>query len=145
MLGFYLKGLLLAVLAGVAAGVVTALIGGKLRVGWVVIAVLAVFVAVLSRGVVRRNRTTYTITDRRLTVNAGLLSRDLHQTRLERVQNVNSRQSILERILRVGTVEFDTAGGSEFDFSFRGVSNPREIVRTVDRALHDLPRISSSI
>ena len=145
MLGFYLKGLLLAVLAGVAAGVVTALIGGKLRVGWVVIAVLAVFVAVLSRGVVSRNRTTYTITDRRLTVNAGLLSRDLHQTRLERVQNVNSRQSILERILRVGTVEFDTAGGSEFDFSFRGVSNPREIVRTVDRALHDLPRISSSI
>lgn len=145
MIGFYLKGLLGSVIAGVAAGVATAIVTGKLHDGWVTAAVLAVFVAVLVRGAVTRRRTTYTITSRRLTVDAGLLSRDLHQTRLERVQNVSSRQSLLERLLRVGTVEFDTAGGSEYDFSFRGVSDPHTIVRTVDRALHELPRIQSSV
>ncbi len=62
----------------------------------------------------------------------------MHQTRLERIQNVNSSQSLFERLLRIGTVEFDTAGETEYDFAFRGVGNPGGIVRTVDRALHAL-------
>ena len=32
----------------------------------------------------------------------------------------------------------DTAAEAEFDFSFCGVGDPRGIVRTVDRALHEL-------
>jgi uncharacterized membrane protein YdbT with pleckstrin-like domain len=54
------------------------------------------------------------------------------------VQNVNATQSLLERMLRVGTVDFDTAAGAEYDFKFRGVARPKEIVRTVDRALREL-------
>ncbi|MGH2888681.1 MAG: PH domain-containing protein, partial [Solirubrobacteraceae bacterium] len=54
------------------------------------------------------------------------------------IQNVNARQSMAQRALRIGTVEFDTAGETGFDFAFRGVADPREIVRTVDRALHEL-------
>jgi uncharacterized membrane protein YdbT with pleckstrin-like domain len=89
-------------------------------------------------GLVRLISTTYTITNRRLTINTGLLRRDMHETRLERVQNVNSIQSFPQRVLQIGTVDFDTAAGAEFDFKFRGVSDPRQIVRTVDRALHEL-------
>ncbi len=83
-------------------------------------------------------RTTYAITDRRLTIEIGLVSKELHQTRLERVQNVNSSQSVLERALHIGTVDFDTAAEAEYDFSFHGIASPRGIVRTVDRALHEL-------
>ena len=50
---------------------------------------------------------------------------------------MNSRQSVLERLLRVGPVDFDTAGGAEYDFAFRGVANPRQIVRTVHEALKE--------
>jgi hypothetical protein len=39
-------------------------------------------------------------------------------------------------MLRVGSVEFDTAGGAEFDFSLSGVEHPRRIARAVDGALH---------
>jgi uncharacterized membrane protein YdbT with pleckstrin-like domain len=99
--------------------------------------VVACFVVVVLLGLVRRLRTTYTVTNQRLTIEVGLLSRDLHHTRLARVQNVSSSQSLLERLLQVGTVDFDTAGEAGFDFSFRGVANPREIVRTVDRALRE--------
>jgi uncharacterized membrane protein YdbT with pleckstrin-like domain len=136
MLGFYLKGLLASVLAGATAGIASAIGSSKVHTGWVVAAVLAVFVIVLLTALLRRMQTTYTITDRRLTIDVGLFSKTLHQTRLERVQNVSSRQSLLERMLRVGTVDFDTAAEAGFDFAFRGVSDPREIVRTVDRALH---------
>lgn len=138
MLAFHTKGLVAAVLAGVIAGIVTRITSDSVSVPWVVAAVLIVFVIVIVTGLVRRIATTYTITNRRLTIDIGLLSRAMHETRLERVQNVNTRQSVLERMLRVGTVDFDTAGSADFDFAFRGVANPRQIVRTVDRALHEL-------
>jgi uncharacterized membrane protein YdbT with pleckstrin-like domain len=101
-------------------------------------AVVAAFLVLLVVGQLRRIGTTYSITNQRLTIQRGILSRDLHQTRLERIQNVNSSQSLFERLLRIGTVEFDTAGESQYDFAFRGVGDPRGIVRTVDRALHAL-------
>ena len=138
MLALYLKGLVAAVLGGAIAGIVSAIASGSVSVAAVVVVVLVVFVLVLPTGLLRRLATTYTITNRRLTIDTGLLSRDLHQTRLDRVQNVNSRQSMFERLLRVGTVDFDTAAGAEFDFAFRGVARPSEIVRTVDRAIHEL-------
>ena len=138
MLAFYIKGFFGAVLAGVIAGIVTRIAGGSVSVPLVVAVVLIVFLVIVVTGLVRRIATTYTITNRRLTIDIGLLSRALHETRLERVQNVNTEQSVLERMLRVGTVDFDTAGSADFDFAFRGVDNPREIVRTVDRALHEL-------
>ena len=138
MLAFYVRGLLAAILAGVIAGLITRATSHSVEVGWVAPAVLAVFVVVLVWGLVRRLATTYTITNRRLTINVGLLSSELHETRLERVQNVRCRQRMLERMLRVGTVDFDTAAGTAYDFSFRGVDDPRGIIRTVNSALEDM-------
>ena len=135
MLAFHVKAILAAVLAGVIAGVGSALANNHLEVGWVVVAVLVVLGGTLLVGFVRRQATTYTITSERLTVQLGLLSRELHETRLERVQNVASQQSLLDRLLGIGTVDFDTAGGAGFDFAFHGVDNPETIVRTVDLAL----------
>jgi uncharacterized membrane protein YdbT with pleckstrin-like domain len=138
MLAFYIRGLLAAILAGVIAGLITRVTGRSVNSAWVTAAVLVVFLIVLAWGLIRRIATTYTITNRRLTIRSGLLSRELHETRLERVQNVNSRQRLLERLLGIGTVDFDTAGGAADDFSFRGVEDPGGIVRTVNSALEDL-------
>jgi uncharacterized membrane protein YdbT with pleckstrin-like domain len=103
----------------------------------VIAAVLVVFLVVIGSGALRRARTTYTITSRRLTIQTGLMARDVHETRLEHVQNVNCHQTPLERLLDVGTVSFDTAGGAAFDFSFTGIEEPHRIVRTLDHALHE--------
>ena len=138
MLAFHLSGLLGAVLAGVIVGAATDVVYGHLKLVWVIAAVVVVFVVALARGVLRRRRTTYTITDRRLTIDVGLVSRELHETRLERVQNVRTRQTMLERLLGVGTVDFDTAAGAAYDFSFHGVEQPARIVQTVNRALEEL-------
>jgi uncharacterized membrane protein YdbT with pleckstrin-like domain len=135
---FYAKGLLAALLAGVIVGLVTRISANHVQVGWVILAVGVVFLVLVIIGQLRRIRTTYSITNQRLTIKTGILSRDVHQTRLERIQNVNSSQSLFERLLRIGTVEFDTAGETQFDFAFRGVGDPPGIVRTVDRALHAL-------
>ena len=138
VLPFYLRGLLLALLLGALAGVAGAIADGKVQVTWVIGVVLIAFLVLIAVGQVRLMRTAYAITDRRLTIEIGLVSKELHQTRLERVQNVNATQSVLERALHIGTVDFDTAAEAEFEFSFHGIANPRGIVRTVDRALHEL-------
>ncbi len=134
-LDFYAKGFVAAVIAGALAGAVTAVASGHVMAEWIIVVVLVILVVVLLAGLINRARTTYMITSERLTIHTGLVSRDVRQTRLDRVQNVNARQSMLERLLGVGTVDFDTAGGVDYDFTFHGVANPPEIVRTVDRAL----------
>jgi uncharacterized membrane protein YdbT with pleckstrin-like domain len=137
MLSFHVKGVLAAIVAGVAAGLIGAAAAGRVQAGWVVAAVLAVFLFMLSAALIRCRRVTYTITNRRLSIVTGLVARDVHETRLEQIQNVNITQSLLDRVLDVGTIAFDTAGGASFEFSFRGVTAPRLITRTIDQALHE--------
>lgn len=137
MVAFHAKGVLAAVLAGVVAGLVSAAVSGSVQPGWVVAAVFVAFLAMLGGGLLRRRRVTYMITSRRLTVETGLVARAVHETRLEQIQNVSARQSTVERLLGVGTVAFDTAGGAAFEFSFTGVVDPHRIVRAVDQALHE--------
>jgi uncharacterized membrane protein YdbT with pleckstrin-like domain len=127
ILGFYLGGLALAVVAGAIAG-----FADSAGLGAGVAAV--VFVGVLGVGLLKRIGTTYIITNQRLHIRRGILSRRVQQTQVDRVQNVNTDQSLLERILRVGTVDFDTAGTDDSDFVFQGVANPSEVVAAVDRA-----------
>jgi uncharacterized membrane protein YdbT with pleckstrin-like domain len=135
---FYTKGLVAALLAGVIAGVATRIAAKHVQVGWVIAAVVVVFLVLVLIGQIRRIQTTYSITNQRLTIQTGILSRDVHQTRLERIQNVNSSQSLFERLLRIGTVDFDTAGGGDYDFAFRGVADPNRVGQAVDRAIREI-------
>ncbi|HWJ42760.1 MAG TPA: PH domain-containing protein [Solirubrobacterales bacterium] len=127
ILGFYLKGVLVAVILGVIAK----LIWGDGTAFLVILAILAVTVLV---GFVKRVATTYTITDRRLNIKRGIVSREIQETRLERVQNVNYRQSVYQRLMQIGDVDFDTAATDDYNFVFVGVANPSEVVHAVDQA-----------
>jgi uncharacterized membrane protein YdbT with pleckstrin-like domain len=129
ILGFYLKGILIAALAAVVARLLDR--GG----GTVFLIVLVVIGITVLAGFVKRIATTYTITSRRLNIKRGIVSREVQETRLERVQNVNYRQSAYQRIMRIGDVDFDTAATDDGnDFVFSGVANPGEVVHRVDQA-----------
>ena len=85
-------------------------------------------------GLVRRLFVRFTITDQRLHIKRGIIARHVQQTRIDRVQNVNTHQSPVERLLRVGKVDFDTAGTDDASFTFDGVNDPAEVVAAVDKA-----------
>jgi uncharacterized membrane protein YdbT with pleckstrin-like domain len=127
ILGFYLKGLLVAVILGVIAK----LASGSGTAFLVILVVLALTVLI---GFVKRVATTYTITDRRLNIKRGLVSKEVQETRLERVQNVNYRQSVYQRLMQIGDVDFDTAASDDYNFIFAGVADPAEVVHKVDQA-----------
>lgn len=127
ILGFYLKGVLVAVILGVIAK----LIWGD---GEAFLAILVVLALTLLVGFLKRWATTYTITDRRLNIKRGIVSREIQETRLERVQNVNYRQSVYQRLMQIGDVDFDTAATDDYNFVFYGVADPGEVVHAVDQA-----------
>lgn len=128
ILGFYLKGVAIAVVLGIVA----ALVSSAATVFVVVLVVLALTVLI---GFLKRWATVYTITTRRLNIRRGIVSREIQETRLERVQNVNTSQSVYQRLMRIGDVDFDTAAsGGDYDFIFYGVADPEDVVQAVDRA-----------
>ena len=75
--------------------------------------------------------TVYTITNQRLRIKRGLVARRVQQTRIDRVQNVNTDESVLGRLLRVGSVD---AGTDDSEFRFAGVNRPGDVVAAVERA-----------
>jgi uncharacterized membrane protein YdbT with pleckstrin-like domain len=134
MFAFHVRGVLAAILAGAAAGLASRWQSGHVETGWVIVAVVVVFALALAVGALRRAATTYTLTDRRVVIERGVLGRSLRQTRVEFVMNVATRQTLRQRLLAVGTVSFDTAG-AEGDFQFVGVARPRRLVRAIDDAV----------
>jgi uncharacterized membrane protein YdbT with pleckstrin-like domain len=134
ILGFYLKGLLLVILAGAIAAGVTKAADDEIKGGWVAAAAIVVLVLVLVIGWLKRLATTYTITSVRLVIRHGILSRNEQHSRVDRIQNVTTNQSVLQRMLRVGTVEFDTAAGEDDELKFAGVSEPHDVVEAVREA-----------
>ena len=107
--------------AGLALGAI-AWLASSHRTG-VTVFVACVAIAFLV-GMVRRIFVRFTITDQRLRIQRGIISRAVQQTRIDRVQNVNTRQSPVERMLRVGTVDFDTAGARRLELRVQRRQRP---------------------
>ena len=124
---FYFYGVVIVAVVAV----VVALLASVLAAVLMAVAGLAVVVVA---GFVRRMATSFVITSERLHIRHGILSKRTQETRIQRVQNVNTEQSFFERLLQVGTVDFDTAGTDDSEFKFVGVGNHGEVVGAVDRA-----------
>jgi len=134
MLAFHIKGFAIAI----AAGLLLALIGwigvniSTFEIGVVVLIIVGI--TILS-GWVRRYFTEYAISTKRLHMRRGILSKTESSTNVDRIQNITTTQSPAERILRCGTLDFDTAGDdSDSDFAFRGVNNPQALRDEIMRA-----------
>jgi uncharacterized membrane protein YdbT with pleckstrin-like domain len=134
ILAFYVKGLVLVVIAGAIAAGATKVLDDDIDAGIVTLVVVVLLAIVLVGGYVKRLFTTYTITNNRLHIRRGIVARAEQQTQVSRVQNVNTHQSVLQRFLFIGNVNFDTAAGDDYDFQFAGVASPHEVVEAVHRA-----------
>jgi uncharacterized membrane protein YdbT with pleckstrin-like domain len=127
ILGFYIKGLLLTAVVVVVLVILD-------ESGIAAAAGAGVFALVLVVGWLKRLFTTYTISNHRLHIRRGIIARREQQTQVNRVQNVNTDQGVIERVLQIGTVDFDTAAGDDYQFKFAGVADPAEVVEAVHRA-----------
>jgi uncharacterized membrane protein YdbT with pleckstrin-like domain len=130
ILGYYLAGIGIAIAVGFVVKLVESTSTG------IVVAAAIAGITVLA-GLVKRIATVYTITDRRLNIKRGIIARKVQETRLQRVQNVNFEQTVYQRLMQIGDVDFDTAGTDDSGFVFAGVAQPEQVVEQVDRATHE--------
>jgi uncharacterized membrane protein YdbT with pleckstrin-like domain len=127
VLQFYVAGVVIAAIVAVIAALVS---GAAVAV----LAGLVVLALVILVGFLKRIGTRYVITTERLHIRRGILAKKTQETRIQRVQNVNTEQSLFARVMQVGTVDFDTAGTDDSEFRFVGVAAPAKVVAAVDKA-----------
>ena len=138
ILDFYLKGLAATAILCLLVALGTSVFGDGTNDALVIVLAIAGVGITLLAGFIKRIATSYTITNRRLHIKRGIISRTIQETRLERVQNVNYTQSIVQRLLQIGDVDFDTAAGDDYNFIFSGVADPADVVHDVDAATREL-------
>lgn len=77
---------------------------------------------------------TYYITDKRIIEGFSFLSRRFASTQYSRIQNIEMKQSLIERVVGIGDLEIHTAGyaaGSRPEIAFRGVKNPFQVKKII--------------
>ena len=105
-------------------GVKGAAAGGGRNVQ-VVLALIGVPLLMLVGFIVyRQNVWTFTIRGDTIESCRGIIGRDVQSIRVQDLRNVNVRQTIWQRLLGVGDVEFSSAGGAGVEVTFYGVTDP---------------------
>jgi len=103
----------------------------NLRVAQVVI--VAVFVYLIAVVTYRRYSWAYKIDNETIESREGLIARKVKSIRIQDLRNINVNQSLVERIMGMGDVEFSSAGGSGIEVVFRGVDKPLEVKAMAQR------------
>jgi len=133
--GWYAKWVLLALVPLIITTVMRSQDRGIGMAYWkwitLTVIVLGLLVAI---DVIRRATIDYVVTDQRIRIRRGTLSRHEQSTLIEKVQNINTSQSALARMLGIGDVEFDTAGSevSVSSLRFEGVARPHDLVARLE-------------
>lgn len=73
----------------------------------------------------------------------GIISRNIHSIRIRDLRNINVRQSILQRILGIGDIEFSSAGGAGIEVTFFGVPAPMALKQRI-QSLEEAPADESA-
>lgn len=100
----------------------------------IVLALIGVPMLVLVAVIVYRHHAwTFTIRGDAIESCRGIIGRDVQSIRVQDLRNVNVRQTIWQRLLGVGDVEFSSAGGAGVEVTFYGVIDPLGIKDRVMR------------
>ncbi len=99
--------------------------------GWITLATFIIGIILIGFAELSRIMHTYYITDKEITEKFSFLSRRVISTSYSKIQNLELKQGLFERIVNIGDLEFYTAadfGGSKRpEIVFRGIKNPMEI------------------
>ena len=121
---------LIVTIGGVVAVSVLTSVFGTIPGGVYVLPLLAGG-SMLAVVVLRWYRIQYVITTREVYIKRGLLSLDVDQIRIARIQNTTLSQSLFERLLGYGNVIAYTAGSDSLNIEFSSVPNPSGVNRTL--------------
>lgn len=81
----------------------------------------------------------YLIDEQNIESYQGVLARRVHSIRIGDLRNVNVNQSVMQRLLGVGDVEFSSAAGGDVEVVFFGVADPMQVKELAQRLQSGAP------
>jgi len=121
------------VLAGCVATVVL-WTSAPLVAGWVLLGVGLAALAYLGARYLGWRTTTFVVTSQRIVYRTGVLRRTGREIPIGRVQDVTYHQSVVERIVRAGSLTVESAGRQGQD-PFPDISRPDEVQSLINRVV----------
>jgi membrane protein YdbS with pleckstrin-like domain len=135
---FVKLGYALAALVGVLLIALVAMFDGQNRVPLYVLIPLALALLLVPAYYhLRRNMLRYTLTDAKIEIDEGFVSRTTRNIPLNKVQDVTVKATVFQRLLRFGDVHIDNSGAEGGATVFRNIPDPR---RHADLLLRELRR-----
>lgn len=124
---FFLFGVLTA-----ASGLASEEVDAVLAFFGVGVVISAIPALILLRWWLKALGTTLTVTNERVTLRLGLLSKHTSDVMLSDVRNVQVSQGVLQRMLGVGAVGVASAGHSGMEIEVGGIPDPQEVKRLIE-------------
>lgn len=122
------------VLAGSAVFAVVLVVAGSavlmlvpFPLAWAGLALVLAGVLLVVAGYVRLRSVQYVLTTEEVYKKTGVLSRQVTNLRLDRIQNTGFEQTALQRLLSYGDVRVETAGTGGTDIVLRAVPDPQRV------------------
>ncbi|MDD5318130.1 MAG: PH domain-containing protein [Candidatus ainarchaeum sp.] len=81
-----------------------------------------------------RRGTTYLVTDRRIMKEVGITGKTTTSTIYQKVTDVRSSQSMIQRMLGIGDIYVNTAGGEGPEIVMRGIGDMPGVKRQIEEA-----------
>ncbi|VVB53457.1 Bacterial PH domain protein [uncultured archaeon] len=79
---------------------------------------------VLLLGAIKMLRSNYEVTNERVKVSFGLISKVTREADVDRIQDILVQQGFLGRILNYGNLYFNTSGSTGYEMVFVNVADP---------------------
>lgn len=99
---------------------------------WMVFVSLKALLTLFLAPVIERATSEFAVTNRRVIIKVGLISRRTVEIKLEKIESIGVDQTILGRIFGYGTIEVNGTGGTYEPF--RGLARPLEFRKAVNEA-----------
>ena len=101
-------------------------------IGIILIPVFLIGVFILVSVWIKICRTSYTITNRRIIITSGWLSKEQHEIWIKDMRGASMSQGMLQRLFGLGNVAIGTAATGGTEIMMIGVAGPQEIVDLVN-------------
>ena len=99
---------------------------------WMGLLIWAIGIALAAAWIDRLGK-HYTITNKRITTELGIFSKDRSEIDITHVRNLQMKQSILQRLIGVGNVFISTAGMSDFEVVLKDVEDPTSLIALIKK------------
>jgi uncharacterized membrane protein YdbT with pleckstrin-like domain len=88
------------------------------------------------------NATTYKLTNERVIIQSGLLSKKQEEIELYKVKDIKVSQSMKERVMKIGQIELVSVDPTTPVYILKDVKNPNELKETIRLSVKEAKRES---